>query len=1500
MMESARQLCYPEAMHNRVHHPSLSTRPTPDAGRRALLAALAVLIAGLLGLRGALSAEAVVISPGLVLLQPCADTPGSVLTLFGLNWQPLQPVALTLNGATLPPATADADGRFVVSLIAPPLSPTVVLNAVQGNVAVGTGFVMPCAPDFTASSARGLVQGPNGQPVAGATVYSVDPVIGSLIAITGADGRFAFDGLTQVLSYRMATCVAWNGALRSAAALISAPHPDIRLTLALDPDGVCDDPIPIVTSCPLAVSAPPQVGDVALAVQGDLGARVTVSDRTTGVLLGSAILQPGGPPPCTGAAAIPLTSPLIPEQVLEVRTADGQLRIVYLPADVAPQLVVLPFCSDAPLDELIVVGNRWPVGAPVALAWDGVPVGVADPDDTGYFLQTIAVGSIGEGVHGLVGVSGNRRAVGLLQRPCPAGAPERAIAGTVYADLNGIWTPLHGAQIALSRAPFGRVDAAVSFPNGSYRFEPLIVADFELTACAQRDGVVFTAGPVGVTAPAAEADLYLRPTPGADCAALPLPPPPPVDLTIGRPAVSVVSLDRWEVTVGIANTGPADVTRGFFVDVFVQEQTAEPRFNPGATVGYVYVPGLAAGASAEVRIAARAPYPLGVPQTVSAVIDTTGLIPETDETNNRAAAPFSAPRQIDLVAVYALAFDHPAFSDKNLAPQFPATLTGLINASVGAVDKLAVVLVDLGGVGDTRIVAVYNGRADYVRGLPNSAAQLDPTLTEYDMGDGATLGGFLTWVRANFPAPTTTFSFIGHGAALMPAIDVAPSGGPLRGAPTGPLPLPSWVVATPDYTDYHPISMISPHDLRVALAQATADGAQPFAVVDLVHCFSLSVEQAYELAPYADFITGSPNFAYFDAVLPGGAFAALDATQPPVWNAAALIAAYDALLPQEGYPRLLAAVETDALSAVKSRWDEVARQVLLALQRDREGTRRQLLAAYRAAPKYDTTFCAADWELREPDALVDLAGFARALAQQFGRSSPVGLAAGLAAAQTERAVPIRRAVDGQPWFAGPGASAWTWTHAAGLALYADLQGVERDDQVALSWQAAWYDGAATAENPHPFQFLQGPVVWSSVLQAYWADIPTVAEGCLTTFPPNRDTGELSVQAVLNPVVEEAVVGRSLTPRAAVRSAGELRNTLVSFSIEQAGATVYSATVGTGYLFTGTHVIAADAAWIPAVAAPYTVTVVVDGPNVVAEADEQDNRAEFAGRVRATAELPPPPQVALDGDRQWITERAVTLVNRERAPTGTWRVRIYQFAGVETGVAQPVLLADQAWTPVAGGNSVPLPVALQPGPVQMLIWSVVGGQVSAQPVDLRFNYAPAGAMLAAGAVTCYPFTAAAGRPLALRLNTPDAQDANLFVWYPGSIGRANLIGARPGDDELVIENAPLTGEYLACVRGETPGGVSYTLSAATGGHPTVGENDPTVPQPAARYHLQAALPVIETAVPLGVALTMQEATAERPALVALSGALLAGLVALWWVARWPGGPETPPDGRRPVV
>lgn len=586
------------------------------------------------------------------------------------------------------------------------------------------------------------------------------------------------------------------------------------------------------------------------------------------------------------------------------------------------------------------------------------------------------------------------------------------------------------------------------------------------------------------------------------------------------------------------------------------------------------------------------------------------------------ASPLVTP---SLLAIYALAFDNEPGSPSSLSAYFTPTLQSIISATVAAPDRVAVILADLDAYGDTRVIVVQNGVVIPVEGLPtaddlHTPVALDPFLTEYDMADGWYLGNFMRWARQLYPADQTLFSFVGHGAPLTPQLHPLYEGVPPAAPTTTPTPVstpaaggevkplpPRWW-AHSDLTDAHSASLISVRALAQALSIATADGAHPLAVVDLLHCFSATIEELYEIHPYAQTIVAAPNYTYAEPTMLGEMLALLDPTQTPATLAQTLVEGYDRLLPADGHPRLFIAVDANKIAPIKQAWDQTATGMLAAWQKDESAARAQLLAAYRASAKYDTTICQPqDWQLAPPDALSDMTDFAFQLSQHFGAQSAVGAWALTTTQTIADAIIARHGREGTPWFAPAPATDWRFP-GAGIALFTDFAPTVSNNRPQFSWQSAWYTHTATSGNPYPYTFIQPSgsdmATWADLFSLYWGEPITSTAGCIQGVVHGRGPGSLWLTDL---AVAPSPINGDYFFTATVYAGQAATNPLLGFRVHHNGAQIFENVVGSGYISaTMSQTVQSNVGWTPAFSGDYLVEAMIDLDNRFTEEDETDN------------------------------------------------------------------------------------------------------------------------------------------------------------------------------------------------------------------------------------------------------------------------------------------------------
>lgn len=639
----------------------------------------------------------------------------------------------------------------------------------------------------------------------------------------------------------------------------------------------------------------------------------------------------------------------------------------------------------------------------------------------------------------------------------------------------------------------------------------------------------------------------------------------------------------------------------------------------------------------------------------------------------------------DLLAIYALAFDNDSADAMNLSLYYTSTVEGIVEATLNAPDKTAIILADLDGLLDTHILLAQDGQLIPVEGLPIAAPTgtvpvLDDLTDEYDMANGEELGHFLQWARGSFSANVTTFSYLGHGAPLVPEVVPTPTAvpampEPLPSATASPQPtvtptsgdvvseddalrvepvppLPSRALAHSGFTDFNSASLLSIHALATALDMATDGGANPFHTVDLVQCFASSIEELYELYPYTETITGSPNYAYSKPEMIGTALGTISASMTAAQIADTFIRIYDEELPPTEHPRLLVAVDSSKVEPIKESWDRASFHLSELLATDRQATRNKITNAYDASAKYDTTLCGdPDWRLETPDSVSDMSDFAQNISQIFGPTSPAGSWAITTTQRIDDAIIARYARNGVPWFAlvdqeendTRAITPVEWTFdGPGISLYTDFGAAVNTDIRQLDWFSAWYTDTANIPhlgyaNPSPYAFLTGghnEISWADVFSQYWENKTFGETRCEPAFLAGRGFGELSIlnflptttgnlvvaadSTVQLPIYGEDPNGELISFSAQISTTIEAVNPQVRFNVyNSVDEQIYAEGVSAGYLEAGeTKQIESDFRWPVRQAGTYTFEVILDADERFIENNEDDNIVRYSVEIQA--------------------------------------------------------------------------------------------------------------------------------------------------------------------------------------------------------------------------------------------------------------------------------------------
>ncbi|MCE7985321.1 MAG: hypothetical protein DYG89_29455 [Caldilinea sp. CFX5] len=632
-----------------------------------------------------------------------------------------------------------------------------------------------------------------------------------------------------------------------------------------------------------------------------------------------------------------------------------------------------------------------------------------------------------------------------------------------------------------------------------------------------------------------------------------------------------------------------------------------------------------------------------------------------------------------LLTIHLLVFDnHAADIDINLTPYYRAVFTGIVQATANAPQKTAALVVDLDGVGDTHVVIIRNGAVERVLGsstlnerlaqtfagwtlspgpepfLPDANGVLaTPARFEYNMTDAATLGGVLRWLFTTYgqQAPRTFLSYVGHGASVVPDVDVASALGvaycdsnPDAPAPpptTGIISLPSRRGAHPAFTDCHGSfdagagqyrpALLAPRSLARALQTAFVNSPiQQIDLLDLFHCFALSLETLAELTPngvpLAGMVIGSPNYAFFAAEMAGAAVAEDKPTLTIQERAQAILTRYESVLraglaaPEESaaYPRLVVAVEASKIPPLIAQWNQVVTPLLMAWQEPatRPAVQQTLSAAYQAAGKYDTTYCNIDpaaqsWELKTPDALTDLGDFARRLGEQSSDAAVQNAVQALLTTLQDAIRDRRIGENGIPKGLHPTAAvAWDWNGYSGISLYSDFARMTLPAiGESRSWQAYWYNNAQQAYN------FTAQSSWDDLLNLFWlADDPNgqvLQVFCLPVLLllPEKGGAGVAATALQPPADAPLATGRPISFTAHILAeSATARYIELLFQVTMKSKVVFSETVVIPKLLAAGDMVSVATAksWSPAMIGTAVLTVTVDPNQRIIEENESNN------------------------------------------------------------------------------------------------------------------------------------------------------------------------------------------------------------------------------------------------------------------------------------------------------
>ncbi|MGB1250715.1 MAG: peroxidase family protein [Candidatus Promineifilaceae bacterium] len=770
-----------------------------------------------------------------------------------------------------------------------------------------------------------------------------------------------------------------------------------------------------------------------------------------------------------------------------------------------------------------------------------------------------------------------------------------------------------------------------------------------------------------------------------------------------------------------------------------------------------------------------------------------------------------------LTAIYMIAADNDPNSVLSINSYVPAILSDITTATDGATNKTAVILVDFDGYGDTQVYIAQNGVLTPIGGLPNNSGTLDTSIHEYDMTDGAQLGGFLRWALTNHAnADTqTVLHFIGHGTFVMPD-GAYPNGGNTR--------MTFEIGSNPGYTDIHPTkSVIAPHDIRQMLEIGTDNGNTPLHVLDLTHCFAGTLEELVELDnvdgdSYAKVITVSPSYGYIAETLFGAALNALSVGDAAVVSAENILNAYDSTLTQieNGsitHPALWTIVDSTKLSAIKPKLDTLSLILNNHFTANFASTRAAIQTAQQNSAVHDTSFEEADWALGDTDSLVDVGAFMQQLAAAFAGDIGITSATNDVKSAVEDAVlgTVRRA--GIPYF---GSTFWDFNAAerVGLALFAPFTAHVDAGVQHLPWQLTHYVEQPQAGYPTPYALLTrsgNTPTWATVVQTFWQGAAWQPAFGLPPLTQPEQTGEILVDQVLLPDPDAVHFGTPTSLAVRVFVAGNaLYGVQTYFSVIVDGNEVYSETVTTSSLMPGFNVIETEGKWVPT-SNNYALHIMGDSTNRVTESNETNNTLDTP---LANIDVQSGLIITATNGTQFNSDRTVTFDLAGDAPVTYAAATLYRHsAHVNNPMIRTTTLVDDNIPVTLNGTaaSFELPADEDAGAYRAVIWGFSGSVRSSNYQVVYFNYAPTNYAQTVSQ-TFYRYRAEAGEALTFNMNITSG-NLQWYIWSPDTPNTAIML---TGSGTYAV--SPTSGgDYLVMVE-QTGGTPVYSLTATSDGQP----------------------------------------------------------------------------------
>ncbi len=521
-------------------------------------------------------------------------------------------------------------------------------------------------------------------------------------------------------------------------------------------------------------------------------------------------------------------------------------------------------------------------------------------------------------------------------------------------------------------------------------------------------------------------------------------------------------------------------------------------------------------------------------------------------------------------------------------------------------------------------------------------------------------------------------------------------------------------------------------------------------------------------------------------------------------------------------------IDADQLNSLKTSWDSVSNAMYTNLLNpsQRAATRTALFNAYLQSKKYDLTYCEpSDWALDAPDGLVDLRTFAHGLSQTFSTLNPQ--IANLAAQTRDRirnsfgnpmVVVYRVADNDYPWF-DPTPTQWMFDganpigiddDAAGLSLYADLQGLPIAAATELSWHAHWYhDDPTQPDNPNPLAFLADITQrngWDEVFQEYWRDVDLQTALCTPSLPATRDQAtpraDISLSQ-LSPTESSLALNESIRLNVVLSASRAVQRSDLRFEVFNNGTLVFSDSLLLTKLEAGNQRIFAQKLWQPTTAGTYTLRIVGDSGQHVQESNENNNLLSRSISISPSIPRRPILNASTLNNLQLSNSPTLTLNVQQQTnsgkPISSLIIQAYQYQGSAANprLQIPVLRSTTSI------NQLSLPTVqlslagLEPGAVVLYVWGASSNGASLIPAIIRTNYAPLPATINQTQKHIFRFTLKRDQVQAFRLQSQQG-NSNLHAWEPHIWTAPTQQSTSNGIDLISYNSTPLAGEYIVQV------------------------------------------------------------------------------------------------------